>query len=182
MKLLAVTFLVGGLLLPWRISFNFTVAEDVPVPPGATLGDFVIEEAPVLLDLPVDEGMGDRYILVSIAEQKLWAYENGARILEAAVSTGRPGYETPKGKFAIENKAPTAYSKIAKLYMPFWMAFHYNGVNWLGFHELPEWPGGIKEGADHLGQPFSSGCIRLGVGPAEQLYNWAQVGDKVLVY
>ena len=50
-----------------------------------------------------------------------------------------------------------------------------------GLHELPEWPGGKKEGEDHLGTPVSGGCIRLGVGAAKELYEWADVGTEVII-
>src|SRR3989339_674895 len=53
---------------------------------------------------------------------------------------------------------------------------------YFGIHELPEWPGGYKEGVDHLGKPVSHGCIRLGVGDAEFLYNWAPMGTEVFIY
>ena len=57
--------------------------------------------------------------------------------------------------------------------MPFWMQFTGMGH---GIHELPEWPGGYKEGAAHLGIPVSHGCVRLGIGPAQTVYNWADKG------
>jgi lipoprotein-anchoring transpeptidase ErfK/SrfK len=28
----------------------------------------------------------------------------------------------------------------------------------------------------------SHGCIRLGIGPAETLYNWTEVGTPVYIY
>jgi lipoprotein-anchoring transpeptidase ErfK/SrfK len=64
--------------------------------------------------------------------------------------------------------------------MPFWMAVAADGK--FGIHELPEWPGGYKEGANHLGIPVSHGCIRLGVGPAKQVYDWTEVGTPVVIY
>ena len=78
----------------------------------------------------------------------------------------------------VKNKIDRAFSKTYGLYMPFWMAFTYNGY---GIHELPEWPGGYKEGEDHLGIPVSHGCVRLGVNSAEQIYNWSEVGTPVIV-
>lgn len=48
-----------------------------------------------------------------------------------------------------------------------------------GIHELPEWPNGVKEGTGHLGTAVSGGCVRLGIGPAKALYDWAEVGTEV---
>lgn len=118
-------------------------------------------------------------VLVDLSEQKLSYYQDGLRIATNQVSTGRWDLPTPIGEFAVINKIPRAYSKKYNLYMPWWMAFAGKGA--YGLHELPEWPSGYKEGANHLGIPVSHGCIRLGVGPAKALYNWAEVGTKVIV-
>lgn len=117
-------------------------------------------------------------VVISLASQRLTAYEGARPVARHAVSTGRPGAPTPKGTFAINNKAPRAWSARAKLWMPWWMAF--KGSTY-GIHELPEWPGGRKEGESHLGTPVSAGCVRLGVGPAKSLYDWAEIGTEVVV-
>jgi len=117
-------------------------------------------------------------IIVNLTDQRLSYYQDGMRLNSYRVSTGRWGFATPIGEFKTQNKIPRAYSKAYGLYMPFWMAF-YRGE--YGIHELPEWPNGYKEGENHLGTPVSHGCIRLGVGPAKTLYDWAKVGTTVIV-
>lgn len=117
-------------------------------------------------------------ITITLATQKM-TYALGPKTLGTfAVSTGRPGHPTPLGTFAIRDKKPRAWSRIAKLWMPYWMPFV--GTTY-GIHELPEWPGGKKEGENHLGTPVSGGCVRLGVGPARTLYEWADVGTEVTI-
>lgn len=119
-----------------------------------------------------------KLIAIDLSEQKLSYYQDGFRVNSFSVSTGRWNFPTPIGEFAIQNHIPRAYSRRYGLYMPWWMAF-YKGE--YGIHELPEWPNGAKEGESHLGTPVSHGCIRLGVGPAKTLYDWAGVGTKVVV-
>lgn len=99
------------------------------------------------------------------------------------VSTGKPKTPTPKGTFQIASKKERAWSRRAGLWMPKWMNFTGPGAppGLFGIHELPEWRSGKKEGANHLGVPVSGGCIRLGVGPAADLYAWADVGTTVVV-
>ncbi len=63
--------------------------------------------------------------------------------------------------------------------MPYWQGL---GSGRFGFHELPVWPNGYREGERNLGIPVSAGCIRLGIGPAEFLYNWTTTETKVLIY
>jgi lipoprotein-anchoring transpeptidase ErfK/SrfK len=96
------------------------------------------------------------------------------------ISSGKRGMDTPKGSFQIRNKFPRAWSKKYGLFMPYWMAIVPSGQ--FGIHELPEWPGGYKEGQNHLGTPVSHGCVRLGVGPAKIVYDWAEIGTAVIVH
>lgn len=115
---------------------------------------------------------------VDLSEQKLQERLSGVTIAEFTVSTGRPGMRTPTGTFKVLNKHPRAWSKSSKLWMPYWMAFTTRGH---GLHELPEWPGGKKEGEDHLGKPVSHGCIRLGIGAAKRLYEWTEIGTPITI-
>lgn len=117
-------------------------------------------------------------ILINLKKQELYQQLNGVTIRTHTVSTGKPSMPTPRGTYTIANKAPRAWSKAYGLWMPFWMGL--KGTR-MGIHELPEWPNGYKEGANHLGTPVSHGCIRLGVGAAKILYDWTEVGTKVIV-
>lgn len=121
-----------------------------------------------------------KYIDVDIAHQTMVLFQDGVPVESYLVSSGNRGMDTPKGEFAIQNKAPRPWSKTYGLYMPYWMAFTADGK--YGIHELPEWPGGYKEGANHLGRPVSHGCIRLGVGHAKQVYEWADIGMTLIIH
>lgn len=120
----------------------------------------------------------NKQIVVNIKNQTLIAYQNAVPIIVTKVSTGIWNLPTPIGNFNVLNKKTRAYSKKYNLYMPWWMMFQSQGY---GLHELPEWANGYKEGENHLGTRVSHGCIRLGVGPAKALYDWAEVGTKVRV-
>ena len=112
-------------------------------------------------------------------EQKLYYFLGDVRMGEFKISSGKLSMRTPKGNFKIDGKSLRAWSKKYGLFMPYWLSLK-NG--YFGIHELPEWPNGKKEGENHLGQPVSHGCIRLGIGSAEFLYNWASVGTAVKIY
>ena len=121
-----------------------------------------------------------KYIDVNLKSQVMVIFEDG-KVLDAyMVSSGKRGMETPQGSYQIANKTPRAWSKEFGLFMPYWMALVSSGK--FGIHELPEWPGGYKEGVNHLGTPVSHGCVRLGVGPAERVYDWAEIGTPVVVH
>lgn len=118
-------------------------------------------------------------IEVNVKTQKLQYFLGEVNMGEYVVSTGKSSTPTPKGSFVIKNKALRPKSQTYGLWMPYWMGLSAAGV---GIHELPEWGKGIKEGAASLGKPVSHGCIRLGVGPAKKMYEWAEVGTEVKVY
>ena len=121
-----------------------------------------------------------KYIDINLASQTMVIFEQGQVLDAFIISSGKKGMDTKKGNFKIENKANRPWSKEYGLFMPNWMALVSDGK--FGIHELPEWPGGYKEGANHLGTPVSHGCVRLGVGAAKKVYDWAEIGTPVIVY
>jgi len=114
-----------------------------------------------------------------LSKQHLSMFEESRRLGTYRISTGKRGMATPTGNFKILAKRGRAWSAKYKLYMPYFMQF--TGVGH-GIHELPEWLGGYKEGAAHLGIPVSHGCVRLGIGPAEKVYNFSDIGIPVVVH
>ena len=124
--------------------------------------------------------LSGKYIDVSLGYQNMVIFEDGRPLNAFLISSGMKSLPTPIGTFKIENKYPRAWSKKYGLFMPYWMALAPDGK--FGIHELPEWPGGYKEGEKHLGVAVSHGCIRLGVGSAEQVYNWADIGTPVIIH
>lgn len=121
-----------------------------------------------------------KYIDINLKSQVMVIFESGQALDSFLISSGRSGMNTPDGNFKIFNKHPRPWSKKYSLFMPYWMAITSTGE--FGIHELPEWPGGYKEGANHLGIPVSHGCVRLGIGPAEKVYNWADIGTPVVIH
>lgn len=121
-----------------------------------------------------------QYIDINLSAQILSIFEDGKLLDSYFVSTGKQGMETPRGMHAIANKCPRAWSEKYGVFMPYWMAITPGGS--FGIHELPERPDGDKDGANDLGNPVSHGCVRLGIGPAERVYNWAEIGTPVVVY
>ena len=121
-----------------------------------------------------------KYIDIDLSVQIMTIFENGEALDSFLISSGKRGMDTPRGNFNIQNKHPRPWSNQYGLYMPYWMAIVPSGK--YGIHELPEWPSGYKEGENHLGTPVSHGCVRLGVGAAERVYNWAEIGTPVIIH
>jgi lipoprotein-anchoring transpeptidase ErfK/SrfK len=156
-----------------------TFFETKPPPPQNWDKDFNVrlEQARKFTECKIKEG---KYIDINLASQVMTIFENGKILDSFMISSGKRGMDTPQGSFQIRNKFPRAWSKKYGLFMPYWMAIVPSGQ--FGIHELPEWPGGYKEGQNHLGTPVSHGCVRLGVGPAEMVYNFAEIGTPVIVH
>lgn len=115
---------------------------------------------------------------INLSNQAMSFFVNNIKWREFPVSTGKASMPTPTGEFTVVNKIDKAWSKTYGLWMPFWLGLDRGSI---GIHELPVWPGGYREGEDHLGKAVSHGCIRLGVGAAEYVYDRLKVGDKIII-
>ncbi len=121
---------------------------------------------------------GGKYILVSISDQHMLAYENGQVVFSFVASTGMRN-STRVGTFSILDKIDNAYGSTWDIWMPDWMGIYYSGTLENGIHALPILPDGNRLWAGFLGTPISFGCVVLSSNDADQLYNWAEIGTPV---
>lgn len=149
-----------------------------PPPPQEWEKDFALrlDQARKFTNARIATG---KYIDINLSVQILSIFEEGKLLDSFLISSGKRGLDTPKGNFNVMAKRTRPWSKKYGLYMPWFLQFTSEGH---GIHELPEWPGGYKEGANHLGIPVSHGCVRLGIGPAKRVYDWAEVGTPIVIY
>lgn len=157
-------------------SGSFQTEKKPYVAPVRSNSAIIPEDQVVDQNAKISEG---KYIDINLSKQHLSTFENSQRLGTYRISTGKRGMATPTGNFRIMAKRGRAWSNKYKLYMPYFMQF--TGVGH-GIHELPEWPNGYKEGANHLGIPVSHGCVRLGVGPAKTVYSWADIGTPIVIH
>lgn len=120
--------------------------------------------------------------IVSLSEQRLYAYQGDQNVYTFVVSTGRGG-GTLTGNYSILDKTPNAYSAVWGFWMPYWMGIYYvgNGTLENGFHSLPVLASGEQIWGDALGTPVSYGCVVLGPTDAKLFYEWAEIGMPVIV-
>lgn len=128
-----------------------------------------------------------RYIMVNLAEQRLFAIEGNTKVAEFRVSTGKWSTPTPRGTFYIKNKHNFAFSRDFNLWLPLWNALATNpdgsGYRGYGIHGLPCFDRDCvrREGARNIGTPVSAGCIRLPDEGARFVFDWAPVGTPVVI-
>lgn len=110
-----------------------------------------------------------RRIVVSLSEQKARLYDaSGQELFVTKVSTGRKGFATPTGTFAITNKYRNWTSTLYDASMPYFQRFSCSDF---GFHQ------GIVPG-----YPASHGCIRVPAGNASRLFALTELGDRVEIH
>ncbi len=114
----------------------------------------------------------NKKIVVDLSKQEAFAYEDGKLLMKGWISSGKPDFETPKGryrvlakeKFHISNEWPKPDGGAE---MPFMLRLTWSGI------------------AIHLGYvpnyPASHGCVRAKDGLAQELYKWADIGTRVVI-
>ena len=121
---------------------------------------------------------GNKYVLVDISDQHLYAYQGDTLIYSFIASTGMNN-ATATGHFSVLNKIPNAYGSTWDIWMPNWLGIYWAGTLQNGIHALPIMSSGARLWAGYLGSPISYGCVVLGAWEAQQLYNWVNVGTPV---
>src|SRR5215510_14878936 len=106
--------------------------------------------------------------IVSLNQQRVTIYDQDGQVLQAPVSTGQSGYETPAGIYSVLEKQAEHYSNLYDdASMPFMQRITWSGI---ALH------------AGHLpGHPASHGCIRLPTGFAERLFEATKLGMRVVI-
>lgn len=123
-----------------------------------------------------------RYVDVDISEQTTRVYEYGELVREFLVSTGIPKYPTTLGEFSVVKKV---YIKDYKWeYGPNHPDnYDIKDVKWnLLFNASDRQYLHYAYWHNSFGQRRSHGCVNIDGTNAEWLYNWAQVGDPVIVH
>ncbi|MBX9591411.1 MAG: L,D-transpeptidase family protein [Hyphomonadaceae bacterium] len=106
--------------------------------------------------------------VVALNSQRVTVYSARGKMLEAPVSTGKPGYETPAGVYSILQKRRDHYSNL------------YNDAE-MPFMQRLTWSGIALHAGDLPGYPASHGCIRMPYEFAAQLFETTKRGMRVVV-
>ncbi|BCX47957.1 ankyrin repeat-containing protein [Haloferula helveola] len=115
-----------------------------------------------------DPHVEQREVIIDLSDQRLQVFgTSGEEIFNTKVSTGRKGYETRTGEFAITNRYRHWTSTIYNAGMPY---FQRLSCSDFGFHQgyVPSYPA-------------SHGCIRVPAGNASKLFTLLELGDRVRI-
>ena len=125
--------------------------------------------------LAVDSAIKERLIKVNIAQQYLEYYFGDTLMDSFPISGGVASMPTPKGEFTILDKVPVKHYGGA--------GFDYPNTKW-NMHFTTRQYRYYIHGAywhDNFGQPMSHGCVNVAYENMESLYDWSQVGTKVII-
>jgi lipoprotein-anchoring transpeptidase ErfK/SrfK len=137
-------------------------AEPLPVPSAPTT------------DAPTTDANATKHrsLTISLADQTFEYKEDESVVRSGPISSGRPGYPTPSGRFKVlgkdEDKVSSRYTN--QLGMQAWMPY---AIQFYGHYFLHE--GWLP------GYPDSHGCVRVGEQDARFLFERLRIGDPVLV-
>ena len=123
------------------------------------------------------QGKRPKSIVVSIGQQTMWAFKGQEVVMSTLVSTGRAGFDTPLGAYAVISKLPSQTME---------------GVIGGEYYNVPDVPsvlyftsgGHALHGTywhENFGSPMSHGCVNLPLDAAAWLYQWAPVGTPVTI-
>ena len=133
--------------------------------------------ATVSPQIPADVGANTcRFVYVNLTEQTLTVFDKCKLVFATLVSSGANSW-TFEGRFAILTKfeystivpPPTSTSEYYIQGVPYFMTYAGN----FGFHGT-YWH-------DNFGTAASHGCINLSPADAKWLYDWAWLGDRVII-
>src|SRR5258708_63846 len=111
---------------------------------------------------------GPLQIIISIADQRVSLFDNGALIARSPVSTGTPGHPTPLGVFSVISKQR-------------WHRSNIYGAAPMPYMQRITWSGIALHAGVVPGRPASHGCIRLKNDFAIRLWHLTKRGTRVII-
>ena len=134
-------------------------------------------------------GAPPKMIVISVAGQRLRAYERGKVVEETLVTTGRPELPTDIGPMQVTKKSsPWTMQSPWPKGSPFWypdtvvqMVLWFTNTG-EGIHDAAWEPASAYGPGSTTGPYASHGCIHVTAAAETFLYNWAELGTPVIVY
>lgn len=152
--------MLGTLTTPLAAALPRAIAQDAPDLERLKPGQFIWS--------PERAAFGPVVVLVSLPDQRVTVYRNGALIGASTCSTGKPGHTTPSGVFVILQKDKNHHSST------------YNNAP-MPYMERLTWQGVALHAGNLPGYPASHGCIRLPLDFAKLLFGVTTLGTPVIV-
>jgi lipoprotein-anchoring transpeptidase ErfK/SrfK len=130
--------------------------------------------------LPYPDVGSGRRIIMTESGQRVWLIEGTGELYKTHQVSGRRGIPGV-GRYNVYSKSRYAWAPHEGITMEFMTRFA-RGEWPYGFHSIPVRPGDEPmQTPAQLGTFRSGGCVRQLWDDAEALFEWAEVGDRVLL-
>ena len=146
-----------------------------PLSSVATAGD----DAP---PLPENSGSGRR-VVYSRAGQRVWAVDENGTILRSWLVSGSKYNNELPGTHEVYSRSDMSTAWNGKAWLPQMIRWLRTDIGHIGFHAIPlhREDDSPYQTEDELGQRLSGGCQRQANADAAFMWDFAQVGTKVVV-
>lgn len=170
-------------LLATVLTHGRVAAGDVtPISQTVELGSLLDGAAAAILQhkLPVHA----THMVLKLSERRVFVFQGQQELANYPVGVGRPGWETPLGKFQVrtmlenpgwthpftgEVMSPDSDNPLGERWIEFWT----DGLNSIGFHGTSQ--------RESVGEAVSHGCVRMYNEDIEELYEWVSRDTEVIV-
>lgn len=128
---------------------------------------------------PAGSGGGRRIVYANLS-QRVWLVGDDGFVDRTYPVSGKY-LDPPPGTYRVYAFQRTAESATPGVTMEYFVAFSPSGLGY-GFHSIPvDAAGNPLQGEDELGFFRSAGCVRQRRGDAVFLWDWARIGDPVIL-
>lgn len=135
---------------------------------------------PVKPQLPYPDVGSGRRIILTDSGQRVWLVDATGELAKTHQVSGRRGVPGV-GRYRVYSMSRYAWAPYDGITMEFMVRFA-RGEWPYGFHSIPVWPDEDPlQTPAQLGTHRSGGCVRQLWDDAEAVFEWAEVGDRVIV-
>lgn len=158
----------------------------VPVPPRKVKKPVAATRTAKALNVPERpmDGNSGRRIVYDKSLMTVWVMSKDDEVVYRFPIVGR--WDRPAaGEYTIYSQSERSGNPNSRVTFDHMTRFAYgnDGKTPIGFHSIPIfYDGRMMHGIDQLGLPIATGgCIRMHEDDAKALYEWAKIGDRVIV-
>ncbi len=163
------------------------VVHTPPPASGATdlLGyplSYVASSGPDAPPLPADSGSGKR-VVYDRSGQRVWAVDKNDRVIRSWLVSGSKYNNEVPGTHKVYSRSDVSTAWNGKAFLPKMIRWLKTDIGAIGFHGIPRH---VEDGSRYmkdseLGTRLSGGCQRQADADATFMWDFAQVGTKVVV-
>jgi len=163
------------------------VVHTPPPAPGAVdlLGyplSFVATSGPDAPPLPANSGSGKR-VVYDRSGQRVWAVDKNERVIRSWLVSGSKYNNEVPGTHEVYSRSEVSTAWNGKAFLPHMIRWLKTDIGNIGFHGIPRHvsDGSRYEKDSELGTRLSGGCQRQADLDANFMWDFAQIGTKVVV-